>query len=196
MFRLFLSRPLSLSDAAPWVTPEELAAAAVFPPVRQSEWLAWRAVVRRELCRELGCAPAEIAIGYNVVGAPAVEIPLDRRVYLAVSHCKGCVAVGLSDAPCAVDVESLDRRFGRIESRYMTAAERVLSDDPRWPAVVWCAKETLYKFAGGRELDLLSDLLVEQADFAAGRLVGRIRGGAALPLHFLFFAGRVIVFLV
>lgn len=196
MFRLFLSRPLSLSDAAPWVTPEELAAAAVFPPARQSEWLSWRAVVRRELCRELGCAPAEIAIGYNVVGAPAVEIPLDRRVHAAVSHCKGCVAVGLSDAPCAVDVESLDRRFGRIESRYMTAAERVLSDDPRWPAVVWCAKETLYKYAGRRELNLLSDLLVEPADFAAGRLVGRIRGGEALPLHFLFFAGRVIVFLV
>ena len=198
MFRLFLSRPLSLADAAPWATPDELAAAAAFPPARQSEWLSWRAVVRRELCRQLGCRPDDVAIGYNDVGAPAVELLWDgavRGVHVAVSHCKGSIAVGLSDAPCAVDVESLDRNFGRVASRCMTPAEQTLSDDPRWPAVVWSAKETLYKYAGRRELDLLGDLRIEQADFAAGRLVGRIRGGEALQLHFLFFAGRVIVFL-
>ena len=116
-------------------------------------------------------------------------------MHAAVSHCRGSVAVGLSDAPCAVDIESLDRNFGRIASRYMTPAEQALSDDPRWPAVVWSAKETLYKYAGRRELDLLCDLRVEQTDFSAGRLVGRIRGGEVLLLRFLFFAGRVIVFL-
>ena len=162
------------------------------PHGRQAEWLSWRAIVRREVCREFGCRPAEIAIAYNETGAPVVE---GAAVHAAVSHCRGSVAVGLSDAPCAVDIESLDRNFGRIASRYMTPAEQALSDDPRWPAVVWSAKETLYKYAGRKELDLLSDLRVEQTDFSAGRLVGRIRGGEALLLRFLFFAGRVIVFL-
>ena len=215
MFRLFVERPMSASDAAPWATPDELASAAAFPPARQaewlswttlseneqasgfeparrSEWLSWRAIVRREVCREFGCRPAEIAIAYNETGAPVVE---GAAVHAAVSHCRGSVAVGLSDAPCAVDIESLDRNFGRIASRYMTPAKQALSDDPRWPAVVWSAKETLYKYAGRKELDLLSDLRVEQTDFSAGRLVGRIRGGEALLLRFLFFAGRVIVFL-
>lgn len=192
MFRLFVERPFSVSDAAPWTTPEERASAAAFLPARQVEWLSWRAIVRRELCRRLGCGPAEIAIGYNETGAPAVE---GRAVHVAVSHCRGSVAVCLSDAPCAVDVELLDRNFGRVVSRYMTPAEQVLSDDPRWPAVAWSAKETLYKYAGRRELDLLADLRVGRPDFAAGRLVGRIRGGEALQLHFLFLAGRVIVFL-
>lgn len=192
MFRLFVERPMSASDAAPWATPDELASAAAFPPARQAEWLSWRAIVRREVCREFGCRPAQIAIAYNETGAPVVE---GTAVHAAVSHCRGSVAVGLSDAPCAVDIESLDRNFGRIAFRYMTPAEQALSDDPRWPAVVWSAKETLYKYAGRRELDLLSDLRVEQADFSAGRLVGRIRGGEVLLLRFLFFAGRVIVFL-
>lgn len=192
MFRLFVERPMSASDAAPWATPDELASAAAFPPARQAEWLSWRAIVRREVCREFGCRPAEIAIAYNETGAPVVE---GAAVHAAVSHCRGSVAVGLSDAPCAVDIESLDRNFGRIASRYMTSTEQALSDDPRWPAVVWSAKETLYKYAGRRELDLLCDLRVEQTDFSAGRLVGRIRGGEALLLRFLFFAGRVIVFL-
>ncbi|WP_288868232.1 4'-phosphopantetheinyl transferase superfamily protein [uncultured Alistipes sp.] len=193
MFRLFVERPMSASDAAPWATPDELASAAAFPPARQAEWLSWRAIVRREVCREFGCRPAEIAIAYNETGAPVVE---GAAVHAAVSHCRGSVAVGLSDAPCAVDIESLDRNFGRIASRYMTSTEQALSDDPRWPAVVWSAKETLYKYAGRKELDLLCDLRVEQADFSAGRLVGRIRGGEALLLRFLFFAGRVIVFLL
>ncbi len=192
MFRLFVERPMSASDAAPWATPDELASAAAFPPARQAEWLSWRAIVRREVCREFGCRPAEIAIAYNETGAPVVE---GAAVHAAVSHCRGSVAVGLSDAPCAVDIESLDRNFGRIASRYMTSTEQALSDDPRWPAVVWSAKETLYKYAGRRELDLLCDLRVEQVDFSAGRLVGRIRGGEVLLLRFLFFAGRVIVFL-
>lgn len=193
MFRLFVERPMSASDAAPWATPDELASAAAFPPARQAEWLSWRAIVRREVCREFGCRPAEIAIAYNETGAPVVE---GAAVHAAVSHCRGSVAVGLSDAPCAVDIESLDRNFGRIASRYMTPAEQALSDDPRWPAVVWSVKETLYKYAGRKELDLLCDLRVEQADFSAGRLVGRIRGGEALLLRFRFFAGRVIVFLL
>ena len=192
MFRLFVERPMSASDAAPWATPDELASAAAFPPARQAEWLSWRAIVRREVCREFGCRPTEIAIAYNETGAPVVE---GAAVHAAVSHCRGSVAVGLSDAPCAVDIESLDRNFGRIASRYMTSTEQALSDDPRWPAVVWSAKETLYKYAGRKELDLLCDLRVEQADFSAGRLVGRIRGGEVLLLRFLFFAGRVIVFL-
>ncbi|WP_288845092.1 4'-phosphopantetheinyl transferase superfamily protein [uncultured Alistipes sp.] len=192
MFRLFVERPISASDAAPWATPDELASAAAFPPARQAEWLSWRAIVRREVCREFGCRPAEIAIAYNETGAPVVE---GAAVHAAVSHCRGSVAVGLSDAPCAVDIESLDRTFGRIASRYMTPAEQALSDDLRWPAVVWSAKETLYKYAGRKELDLLCDLRVEQTDFSAGRLVGRIRGGEVLLLRFLFFAGRVIVFL-
>ena len=161
MFRLFVERPMSASDAAPWATPDELASAAAFPPARQAEWLSWRAIVRREVCREFGCRPAEIAIAYNETGAPVVE---GAAVHAAVSHCRGSVAVGLSD-------------------------------DPRWPAVVWSVKETLYKYAGRKELDLLCDLRVEQADFSAGRLVGRIRGGEVLLLRFLFFAGRIIVFL-
>ncbi|MDE7304688.1 MAG: 4'-phosphopantetheinyl transferase superfamily protein [Alistipes sp.] len=116
-------------------------------------------------------------------------------VHVAVSHCEDCIAVAFADTPCAVDVESASRDFGRVVSRCMSAEERILSDDPLWPAIVWCAKETLYKFAGRRELDLLRDLRIEEADFHSASLVGRICGGEALRLHFLLLGGRVIVFL-
>ena len=190
--RLFLSCPLSDAEAAPWVTPAEVAAAAGFAPVRRSEWLSWRAIVRRELVAATGCAAQEIRIAYDEVGAPVVE---NSPVHVAVSHCKGSVVVALSDAPCAVDIESLGRNFWRVASRYMTGAEAALCSDPRWPAVLWSAKECLYKYAVRRELDLLRDLRIEQVDFGAGTLVGRIGDGAPLRLCFLFLAGRVVVYL-
>lgn len=192
MLRLLLSRPLCESEIERWTTPDERAAAAGFAAARRSERLSWRALARRELCRELGCEPAGIAFGYNGVGAPLVE---GAEVRIAVSHCAGSIAVALSDAPCAVDIETLDRDFGRAASRFMTSAEWAFSADPSWPALVWCAKETLYKYAGRRELDLLHDLRVENVDFSAAALLGRICGGAPLALRFLFLAGRVVVYL-
>lgn len=116
-------------------------------------------------------------------------------VHVAVSHCAGSIAVAFADTPCAVDVESAARDFGRVVSRYMTVEEQALSDMPWWPAVVWCAKETLYKFAGRRELDLLRDLRIEEVDFHTASLVGRICDGEALRLHFLRLGDRIIVFL-
>ena len=190
MFRLFLSAPLSDAEAAAWATPDELAYARTLDSERRRrEWLSWRAIARREIAAATGCAAQEVLLTYNDVGAPVIgNCPL----HLAVSHCAGSVAVALSDEPCAVDVESLDRDFGRAAARYMTPIEAALCDDPRWPAVVWSAKETLYKYAGRRELDLLRDLRVEQPDWTAGTLVGRIGGGTPLRLRFFFLAGRVV----
>ncbi len=205
MFRLIVSQPLSETEIALRTTPEEQAHARTFGCVRRrSEWLSWRAIVRRELSREWVCDPAGIRIGYDAAGAPRVEILEPRKsvpgssgcaVHVAVSHCEGSIAVAFADTPCAVDVESAARDFGRVVSRYMTVEEQTLSDVPWWPAVVWCAKETLYKFAGRCELDLLRDLRIEEVDFHTAALVGRICGGEALRLHFLQLGGRIIVFL-
>ena len=169
-----------------WTASDERACAGEFAPRRRAEWLSWQAVVRREL------NSPQLRFAYDDCCAPMIE---GSALRLAVSHCEGSIAVALSDAPCAVDVEPAARDFGRVSARYMTSEERALSADPLWPAVVWCAKETLYKFAGRRELDLLGDLRIVQVDFPAGRLVGRIGGGEALTLRFLLLAGRVIVFL-
>ncbi len=228
MFRLIVSQPLSETEIALRTTPEEQAHARTFGCVRRrSEWLSWRAIVRRELSREWVCDPAGIRIGYDAAGAPRVEILEPRKsvpgssesgipgsgeqeagmavsgisgfigcaVHVAVSHCEGSIAVAFADTPCAVDVESAARDFGRVVSRYMTVEEQTLSDVPWWPAVVWCAKETLYKFAGRCELDLLRDLRIEEVDFHTAALVGRICGGEALRLHFLRLGDRIIVFL-
>lgn len=186
MLHLYLSQTLGEAEIGAWTTQEERAVAAAFTPLRRAEWLSWRAVVRRELG-----SPA-VRFVYNECGAPSIE---GSTLHLAVSHCQGSIAVVLSDTPCAVDIESLDRPFERLASRYLSPAEARLSDKPHWLALVWCAKETLYKFAGRRGLDLLHDLRIEEADFTAGTLVGSICGGDPVVMQSLFLDSRVVAWI-
>lgn len=184
---LIIEAPWPEGEAAAWATAEERAAAAAFGSERRRrEYLTWRALVRRELGRD-------VRIAYDAVGAPVLE---NRPEYLSVSHCDGRVAVCLSLRRCAVDIEPVTRNFGRVLSRYMTPEEQALADDPLLPAVVWCAKETLYKYAGRRELDLLRDLRITEADFAAGCLAGRIAGGAPVAMRLLCRDGYLATFIL
>ena len=134
MKRLLTLAPMTEAEAAPWVTGEELATAAGFgSAVRRAEFLTWRAAVRRELGRD-------VRIAYDANGAPCLPGRAER---ISVSHCPGRVAVVLSEGPCAVDIESETRNFGRVIARYMTPCERRLSESALWPAVAWCAKEPI-----------------------------------------------------
>lgn len=184
---LIIEAPWPEGEAAAWATAEERAAAAAFGSERRRrEYLTWRALVRRELGRD-------VHIAYDAVGAPVLE---NRPEYLSVSHCDGRVAVCLSLRRCAVDIEPVTRNFGRVLSRYMTPEEQALADDPLLPAAVWCAKETLYKYAGRRELDLLRDLRITEADLAAGCLAGRIAGGAPVAMRLLCRDGYLATFIL
>lgn len=172
--RLFIEPLQELDEAACWATAEELVRAVSFSGERRRrEFLTWRAIVRRELGRHL-------RIEYNELGAPVLP---DGEAFLSVAHCERRVAVILSPWRCAVDIEPADRDFSRVVERIQTPSELLLSSDPLWPGFVWCAKETLYKYAGCRGLDFREDLCIVSADLAAGRITGRIGAGTPLELE-------------
>lgn len=149
--RLYIEPPQTEEETSAWTTADEASQAAAFRNERRRrEFLTWRAIVRRELGRDT-------RIAYDELGAPSLP---DGEAYVAVSHCSGRVAVCLSPNRCAVDIERADRDFSRAAERFLTPDEAALSSDPRWPGLVWCAKETLYKYARRRNLDLLRDLRI------------------------------------
>lgn len=180
---LLISRPLSDDETAPWTTADERLRAAGFgTPARRAEFLTWRTLVRRRL-------GADTPIAYDAAGAPALP---GTPWHLSVAHCAGLVAVCLCDVRCAVDAEPSERDFGRVVSRVSTPAERALSDDPRWPGVLWCAKECLYKYARRRGADFLRDLRVTDADLARGAAAGAA-AGERVTLTIRFDDGCTIV---
>ncbi len=156
MKRLFVEAPLPIEEAARWATDDERAAAREFGDARKREYLAWRAIVRRTIGRDA-------IIAYNSVGAPILT---NYPFHITVSHCQGRIAVGISDRPCAVDIERIDRNFRRVLSRYLSPKEQRLSAHPLFPAIAWCAKETLYKYTGRQGLDLLNDLHIDRISFS------------------------------
>ena len=155
MKRLFVEAPLPFEEAARWATDEELTTARSFAAARGREYLAWRAIVRRELGRDT-------TIAYDPIGAPILT---NHPLHISVSHCQGRIAVGLSDKPCAVDIERIGRDFTQAIPRYLSPEEQRISPHPLFPAVAWCTKETLYKYAGQRELDLLRNLRIDRISF-------------------------------
>lgn len=155
MKRLFVEAPLPFEEAARWATDDELTTARSFAAARGREYLAWRAIVRRELGHDT-------AIAYNSIGAPILT---NQPLHISVSHCQGYIAVGLSDKPCAIDIERIERDFTRVLSRYLSPEEQRILSHPLFPAVAWCAKEVLYKYAGRQELDLLQNLHIDRISF-------------------------------
>jgi phosphopantetheinyl transferase len=148
------------------ITAADVASASRFQnDSRRREHLAWRRIVRHELGRG-------VTIDYNEVGAPVVDVP---NTHISVAHGGGMVAVAFAEERVGVDLESLDRNFDRIQSRYMTPTESALCDHDDWAARVWTAKEAIYKLYGKREIDLTEDIRITGLDTKSMTLTAEVR---------------------
>lgn len=152
MVRLIIEAiPLVYACCDRLVTAQDVASASRFQnDKRRREHLAWRRIVREEL-------GTNVAIDYNAVGAPTVDTP---NTYISVSHGADMVAVAIADEAVGVDIEAVERNFDRVKSRYMSDVESALGDNHDWAAMVWCAKEAIYKLYGRREVDLMDDIRI------------------------------------
>ena len=130
---------------------------------RRAERLAWRLLLRSVL--------PTAQIEYLSSGKP--EIKNNQYHHISVSHCQDFVAVAIATKPCGIDVERYDRNFERVKSRYMTAEEQSLSADEHWAAVVWCAKEAMYKMAGREGVDFKRDMQIISAEQPVGFVCSR-----------------------
>ena len=136
-------------------TEEELQSVeSISSQSRRAERLAWRLLLRSVL--------PTAQVEYLSSGKP--EIKNSQYNHISVSHCRDFVAVAIATKPCGIDVERYDRNFERVRSRYMTAEEQSLSADEHWAAVVWCAKEAMYKMAGREGVDFKRDMQIISAE--------------------------------
>lgn len=150
---------------------------------RRREKLAWRALLYHLY--------PDAVVSYTEEGAPVVE-----GAFIGVAHSANMVGVIVSPAPCAIDIEPEERDFRRATGRFISPAEARLNTEgyPLFAAAVWCAKETLYKFHHGRELDLLEDIVIVSVDMERGLLSGSVKGGAKIDMRIFSFEGYLIVF--
>ena len=166
------------------ITASDVASASRFQnDKRRREHLAWRRVVRNELGRG-------VVIDYNEVGAPIVDIP---NTYISVAHGGERVAVAIADERVGVDIENLDRNYERVKSRFMSPAEEALSDMEEWPAMVWTAKEAIYKLYGKREVDLTEDIHITALNTETMTLSAEVRDTKGIVIEVRIIENSVVV---
>ena len=166
------------------ITASDVASASRFQnDSRRREHLAWRRVVRSELGRG-------VVIDYNEVGAPVVDTP---NTHISVAHCAQSVAVAIANEPIGVDIEALDRNYERVKSRFMSPAEEALSAREEWPAMVWTAKEAIYKLYGKREVDLTEDIRITAFDAERMTLEAEVRETKGINVEAQIIENRVAV---
>ena len=183
--RLLIERPLTEEQLLALSGEAERRVVASFSKAeRRREALMWRYIVHREL-------GADVRIDYNENGAPQL---VNREEYIGVSHSADFVAVVISPSRCAVDIERLDRNFDRVAERYVRPEERALSSDERLPAVLWCAKECLYKYSDEPGLDFLRDIKVVEVDFERGKVVGQVKNNPVVGMQMKFHSGNAVVY--
>lgn len=183
---VLVARMPQLEELEALATAEELQSVASFCSCsRRRERLAWRALLRES-------QGEQVEVRYQESGAPIILNSPYK--YISVSHSRTHVAIALSHTPCGVDIESLDRDFSKAESRYMRDEERTLCHEEWWSAVVWCAKETLYKVAQPEGVDLLSGLRVESLDSAASVIEARVLDGEPIRLGLKFVEDQMLVY--
>lgn len=156
-------------------------------PGRRIEHLAWRAALR------------QVVPDAKVTYDEATNAPmLDNGLFVSAAHTRGMAAVVVSGARCAIDVEATGRDLSRTAPRFISDDERMLqaSADPLFPAVVWCAKEALYKYSGRRELDFLGDIRITGADLSAGRLTGNVAGSTPAEINILEHDGYIVAYII
>ncbi|MBQ8493152.1 MAG: 4'-phosphopantetheinyl transferase superfamily protein [Alistipes sp.] len=166
------------------ITAADVASAARFQNERRrAEHLAWRRIVRRELGRS-------VAIDYNEVGAPIVDIP---NIHISVAHGGGMVAVAIDQRRIGVDIESSERNFEGAKERYMSAEEIALSDIPRWSAMAWTAKEALYKLYGYRGVELRNDIRLTHFDVYGQHIEARFGDGTTALVDITTMEDNIVV---
>ncbi len=164
---------------------------------RKEEVRAWRGALREKL-REIGATKASQAeIKYDQVGAPYIT---EDELFFSISHSSTHIAIIVSDTPCAIDIESIERDFKRAATRYATARELALeskiesSTTPLLP-LLWSAKETLYKLSKMEGLDLLKDLIISNIDPNTNTLCGSITPHTAtITMRYAIVDRHIVVY--
>ena len=181
--RLFLEKIASEAILRESATAEDVAFVEQFgSEKRRCEVLAWRAIVRRELGQS-------VEISHDENGAPQVDSPY---TYISIAHSREMVAVAISDAPCAVDIEDCNRDFRRVASKYLSSIEHTLAEQYNLFAEMWSAKEALYKFYRRGGLNYVSDVAILGYDASSHSFIASICGGERVAVAMQKEANHII----
>ncbi len=149
------TRETLLALLPPLAPPEQLVFERMSFEPRQLEWLA-----SRVLTHQLGqCYPA---VSYNHSGQPTLTHP---SLKISISHTRGYAAVAVSSSQIpGIDIEYPSSRIEKVAKRFINASETAFTSEQHKSAqlaIIWCAKEAIFKMAGRPGLIFKNDIILD-----------------------------------
>lgn len=164
--------------------------ATLMAPARRAQWSTARTMLRRELGEE-----GELR--YASSGALVLSKPVGDYHYLSISHTENWVAVMFCAKRCGVDIESIDRNFNKVASRYISPDEHErlkAKVGEIFEGVMWSAKEALYKYGNQTGVDFTHDMVVTDINTEEGIIYAELYGRATPPIYYRIVDDQIICF--
>jgi 4'-phosphopantetheinyl transferase len=175
------------------ILPFEKISDAIINPLKRLEFLSGRVLIQ-SLLKNWGVEYAGIT--KNIFGKPFL---LDSDIHLSLSHSYPYVAAILHRKnEVGIDLEQPKEKLLKIAPRVLAAAEmKDAGSDVVKHCIYWCAKESLIKIYGKKDLVFARDLLITPfSRNPEGDLIGRIvanNSETAIPLHYIVYDNFVVV---
>lgn len=134
---------------------------------RKKEWLVTR-IVLEQLTEKKNAR-----IVYDTYNKPFLE---NSKQHISISHSHSVVALIMGDNETGIDVELIKPTVEKVKKKYMSGAElNSLQKENliEQLTVYWCAKESLYKVYGKKELGFKENLMIEPFQYCQN---GTIKG--------------------
>jgi 4'-phosphopantetheinyl transferase len=187
-WRILEDEPTLAAEVSPESSPPLLT-----NPLKRLEFFAGRALIKA-LLQEWNL-PFH-GLRKDVFGKPFLK---DHDLHVSLSHSYPYVAAILHRTKNAgIDLEQPKAKLFRIAPRILAPDELAdASDNLTKHCIYWCAKETLIKVYGKKDLVFSKNLLVKPFPIAPqGYIVGRILANnteTAIPLEYLVLENFVVV---
>lgn len=176
------------------VAPWEVVSDTISNKNKRLEWLAGRVLVK-EICASMSLSFEGIT--KDQYGKPFFK---GNDFHLSLSHSFPYVAALVDlGGPVGIDLEQPKEKLLRIAHRILHEGELInAGTDVVKHTVYWCAKETLIKVHGQKDLTFAENLIIDGFELAAeGNIRGRIVVSDTeriIPLRYILFPNFVVVF--
>ena len=160
-----------LTVSLPLTPSEQTELAETTHPVQRIEWLACRRATQTVVEAQ---GLAYVGMVKDEYGKPHLN---HNGAFVSISHTHGWAAAALHPTrPIGIDIEPFRQQHLRVVPRVLSVDEINHADgNLERLAVYWCAKESLYKLYGKRQLTFREHLHIEPFDDGAEWLIGHVR---------------------
>jgi phosphopantetheinyl transferase len=137
---------------------------------RKKQWLAYRLLIRGLF------GPHEFPVEYDDSGKPFLA---GSGFHISVTHTDDLAAVIISrNAKVGIDIEKVRSRIEKVKDKFLSDEElsMILKErELEHLTLAWCAKESLYKLYGKRNLDFRENIRICLPVMAGEKFSGEIR---------------------